>query len=191
MLRATTSFVVVPSLGALVPGWVLVIPRRPMVSLREMTRNEREELVSLIASTQTEMSVFGSPVYAFEHGSGRHGSQTGCGLDHAHLHLVPLVFDLVELATSQADEITWKHVPHLPMVELPTAGEYVTVWKAENGAGAIGTLHKPVSQWMRRVIAHELGAEAQWDYRTNPQTANIRTTVNALRPAARLMTSAG
>ena len=43
-VEQTESFAVLPSLGSLVPGWVLVIPRRPLINLSSLAENEKAEL---------------------------------------------------------------------------------------------------------------------------------------------------
>lgn len=184
-LRSSDSFVVVPSLGSLVPGWLLVVPRRPIISLRELSLIERDEMIELVRQMTADMHVFAKAVYAFEHGSGYLGSATGCGLDHAHLHLVPLDFDLVKAATTDGPTtIEWEFVDRIPLMVLPPMGEYVSLWRADEGAGVLGTVRKPISQWMRRLIARQLGIDEEWNYRKNPQMENIQATVDALRPRA-------
>lgn len=180
------SFAVVPSLGSLVPGWLLIVPRRPMVNLKALTRSEMAELSELQQSISRDLAVFSGQVYAFEHGGDHYGSVMGCGVDQAHLHMVPLPFDLLDEAVAQADSgIEWKLHPGMPLTGLPPIGEYVVVWRVDGSVGAIGMVSRPVSQWMRRIIARKLGIEG-WDYRTNPQTAIIRETVETLRPGTPL-----
>jgi len=176
------TFSALPSLGSLVPGWLLIVPRRPMLSLRELTPVERAELGEFHVELATRLSGFPGEVYAFEHGSARVGSLMGCGVDQAHLHLVPLPFDLVRVASSDAasGEIEWVPAESNPMSKLPDAGEYISVWRVGTSAGAVGRVVRPVSQWMRRLIASELGVLGQWDYRTNPQTEIIRETLEQI-----------
>jgi diadenosine tetraphosphate (Ap4A) HIT family hydrolase len=182
VLRANANYVVVPSLGALVPGWSLVIPRRPLLNLSGLQAPERENLLALVSEFARDLGVFGDPVYAFEHGSSMSGSVVGCGVEQAHLHVVPLPFDLVEAVTTDSSaDVTWTRTAAIPLNELPTATDYVAVWRLDTGAGVVGALATPVSQWVRRVIARELGVEAEWDYRTNPQMMNVKKTVAELR----------
>jgi diadenosine tetraphosphate (Ap4A) HIT family hydrolase len=61
-LLGSKSFAVVPSLGALVPGWVLIVPRRPMLSLRELSTSEQAELFLLIQRSSAALRVFGGRV---------------------------------------------------------------------------------------------------------------------------------
>ena len=192
VLRATANYVVVPSLGALVPGWSLVIPRRPLLNFRDLPVGDREDLLSLVSDLAADLSGFGRPVYAFEHGSAQSGSIVGCGVEQAHLHVVPLPFDLVRAVEADTSaHVTWTRTAAIPLAELPAVADYVVVWRVDDGAGVVGALRRPVSQWVRRVIARELGVEAEWDYRTNPQMMNIKRTVDEMRVQRQPMMSAG
>ena len=182
-LLASKSFVVVPSLGALVPGWLLVVPRRPIVSLRDLNSEEREEFGDLLIKVKDALGVFSGDVFAFEHGSDHRGSVMGCGVDHAHLHLVPLQFDLVDSAMSHFDaDVSWTIKPEFLLTDLPSSGEYMSVWRVNTRQGAVATVARPISQWMRRVIAGKLGMQADWDYRASPQLRNIEQTVQTILP---------
>lgn len=185
-VAASKSFVALPSLGSIVPGWLLVVPLRRMLSLRDTTAAERAELLELARGLSAHLEKFGGSVYAFEHGSASVGSLSGCGVDQAHLHLVPLSFDLIRAATETV-EIDWKAVDGISFDDLPPENEYVAVWRLNDGRGAIGKVHKPVSQWMRRLIAAQLGIGEEWNYRTNPQVENIRQTVDVFRRMTPLM----
>src|SRR4051794_17392481 len=86
----TERFVALPSVGALVPGWTLVVPRRPLRNLSETSPQERTELAQIADTIAHALGMKGEHVYCFEHGSCEAGSLTGCGVDQAHLHIVPL-----------------------------------------------------------------------------------------------------
>ena len=87
----TADYVVLPSAGSLVPGWLLVVPRRPMLNLGCTTPSERAALMELVDDLSIRMGNFEGEIYCFEHGSAFVGSATGCGVDQAHLHVVPLL----------------------------------------------------------------------------------------------------
>jgi hypothetical protein len=113
-------------------------------------------------------------------------------VEQAHLHVVPLPFDLVQAVQKDPlAHVTWTRSSAIPLAELPAAAEYVVVWRVDEGAGVVGALSTPVSQWVRRVIARELGVEADWDYRTNPQMVNVEKTMDALRAQRQPIMSAG
>ena len=176
------SFTVIPSLGALVPGWLLIVPRRPITSLKLLNNSERAELLGLVKMLTFRLSEFGSTTYCFEHGSTLAGSVVGCGVDQAHLHIVPLKFNLLNaVAQRSASVIEWNSgTKFIPLKGLPDDAEYVTVWNAITNEGLVGAVINPLSQWVRRVIAAELGIEDEWDYRKNPQIENVEQTLKAM-----------
>lgn len=181
----TASFVAVPSLGALVPGWMLVIPRRAVLNTRSLDQFERNELNELVDRMSFEMGAcFPGDIFIFEHGSEEVGSPTGCGLDQAHLHLVPLPFDLMEASLSFDDvNIQWEEpkssVDYFSL--LPSHGEYVSIWHPGSQTGLSGRMTVSQSQWIRRVIAAELGKATAWDYKSHPNYANLEATVNLFK----------
>jgi ATP adenylyltransferase len=181
----TERFVAVPSAGSLVAGWTLVVPRRPMLNLSQTTTEEREELDAIANGIADRLGEGGQEVYFFEHGSRAVGSLTGCGVDQAHLHIVPLPFDLVGAATARTDAgIAWRATREIapPFAALPTEGEYVALWSRADRRTMVGAVTEPVSQWIRRVIADELGIGAEWNYRSHPQAERVQETLMLLRP---------
>jgi len=130
-----------------------------------------------------KLSAFSGTPYFFEHGNWTPGGLTGCGVDHAHLHIVPLPFDLLEAATSGGDpDIAWTRVPQAKKFRdlIPASGEYVSVWNPLTQEGLTGALKKPQSQWIRRTIAKKLGKEEAWDYKVNPEVTTLLETVRVL-----------
>jgi ATP adenylyltransferase len=179
----TRRFVAVPSVGALVPGWTLVVPRRPLRNLSAASHVERRELLDIVDEIARPLRRQGEEVYCFEHGSRAEGSLTGCGVDQAHLHIVPLGFDLIAAAARSADgAIKWadRRIAPSPFDALPQQGEYVVIWRTSDRLTMIGSVQYPVSQWVRRLIAAELGIGSEWNYQTHPQAHNVARTLSML-----------
>jgi diadenosine tetraphosphate (Ap4A) HIT family hydrolase len=111
-LLESDHFVVLPSLGSLVPGWVLVIPKQHYLCIGALPQSlfpefqrVKKEIVKLIASQ------FGDPCL-FEHGPSSPGLKVGCSVDHAHLHVVPFSGDLARLTASfMPDGAGWQREP--------------------------------------------------------------------------------
>ena len=183
----TERFVAMPSAGSLVAGWTLVVPRRSMLNLSQTTAEERQELDAIANSIADRLGKVGQEVYFFEHGSCAIGSLTGCGVDQAHLHIVPLSFDLISAATARTDGgIAWRAARETapPFAALPVEGEYVALWSRSDSRTMVGAVTEPVSQWIRRVIADELGIGTEWNYRSHPQLGQVRKTLALLHPLA-------
>src|SRR5947208_1001749 len=77
----TENFVVLPSLGALVDGWSLLLPRQHFLSMGALPVNMREEAASLQAQVTGRLqSRFGEAITIFEHGPSAEKHGTGCGV---------------------------------------------------------------------------------------------------------------
>lgn len=180
------SFVAFPSLGSMVAGWLLIVPRRPLLNLRLLTNAERDELRNFTATVIAKMNVFPGKAYGFEHGNNTVGGPVGCGVDQAHLHIVPLEFDLVQAAREKLDDnIEWTERDNAANFDatIPHSGEYVSIWSPADRYGLTGVMHEPRSQWVRRVIAEKLGREQAWDYKAHPDIQNLTKTVEVLHTA--------
>jgi len=93
-LFETNSFVVVPSLGSFVPGWLLLVSKLHFRRIAELRLQLIEELENLKAKVGQELrSAFG-PYVCFEHGPVGGVSAAGCCVEHLHLHMVPVSVDL-------------------------------------------------------------------------------------------------
>lgn len=178
VLCETDEFAAIPSLGSLVAGWILIVPKRPMANLAELSNFERKSLLDFTSSIIQTMEVFGENVYQFEHG-GLAKSPISCGVEQAHLHLVPLPFDLIEAAlTSQ--EIDWtKQSSYLDLWErLPAKTEYLMM--SDHNRSFSGIVKNPTSQWFRKLIAANTGQSKEWNYKLFPNLGNIDVTLKAM-----------
>jgi diadenosine tetraphosphate (Ap4A) HIT family hydrolase len=118
------------------------------------------------------------PISTFEHGVGDSGS-AGCGVTHAHLHLLPLSPDI---ARDISRRITTDYPPRShgrwPQVlsAITRAEEYVTF--AAGDETVLVTGHFP-SQYVRRLIGERLAIP--WDWRDLTGSAAFAATLAATR----------
>lgn len=177
VVASNDHFVAMPSLGSLVHGWTLIVPRRAMPTLSLMDAAERKSFSAIKDDLMSRLEVYGMPVYSFEHG-GTAGSLVSCGVDQAHLHLVPLPFDLI--GTACKHDLGWlPTVASSDLSEVETHGrEYLFV--EAQGVSKIGFPEVPISQWFRQLIAFECGVE-EWDYKANPNFNQLKATAAKLR----------
>src|SRR3569833_660334 len=93
---STSAAVVLPTLGSIVPNWVLVVPRMCAGSISALPEEARKSLLTLgdtaARTMRSQNAVF------FEHGPGRDGGVVGCGVDQAHLHVVSTEFEFTKSA---------------------------------------------------------------------------------------------
>jgi diadenosine tetraphosphate (Ap4A) HIT family hydrolase len=189
------QFGVVPSLGPIVPGHMLICPKEHVTSLRDLllrdqaegyTAKQADGLLSMrTALTAALKGIYHQPVHFFEHGCAVGSPNKLCTVDHAHLHAVPTEVSI--LAMLDADPLWIRllrsiedvpyHAPQLEYIyyEAPT-GEAFIRYSPEGFE----------SQWMRRAFCDALGDPHTWNWRENlrpdlahrhyEQVADYRTT---------------
>lgn len=179
-LRDHQLAAVVPTLGGLVPGWLLVIPRIEALGFRDLQPKSRMEVLGLARTIGEEVSAEGGQPYILEHGPSKASTVMGCGVDQAHLHVVPLQRDL--LATCLSDRsIEWFAAdPVDPWRSCEGGREYLLICKDD--ACYIGYPSSCESQYFRKKIAQLLEVPDVWDYRRWPFYENARRTIDQLCP---------
>jgi len=73
VLVESEYFIALPSLGSLVPGWTLVVPKRQALCLAEMSPIERSELRTFVLEIRHVLAKVGHQVFEFEHGASQMG----------------------------------------------------------------------------------------------------------------------
>lgn len=177
-LIRTQKYFVVPSLGSFVSGWVLVVPSEHTLNLA--TKYQEPELVEIRRSAALVLkNAFQRTPRLFEHGAMSSKSQTGCGVDHAHLHLVPIEFSLQLSAKRYDPSLEWISAKASEIQDLTGGNEYLFYSDEAldpDPSGIVALVKHPSSQFFRQVLARELGIGKDYDYRSNYFEDNIRET---------------
>ena len=180
-LFESPNFDVLPSLGALVEGWLLIIPRDHYLSSGAIPGSLTSEL-SQVKSIVAELvsSTFG-PATVFEHGPSGSQHLTGCGIDHAHLHVVPLEFDL----RIASEPLLPSGVSFKPggvdacRAAVEAALDYLYL-ELPGRNGLIATSTDFGSQLFRHAIARQLGIADEYKWRDYPQMPKVARTIERL-----------
>ncbi|MDT4328800.1 HIT family protein [Methylomonas sp. MED-D] len=96
-LLTSKSFLVFPSVGALVPGHILIAPKRhitAMARLMEPELTELKDLVKFLAGILSE--IYGKKIILMEHGTLFDRCYSGACVSHAHFHLMPSEISLLD-----------------------------------------------------------------------------------------------
>lgn len=173
----TDHFAVLPSLGSIVSGWLLIVPKFPVCQIADVDSCLRDEFEALAHKTIRSVERDFGRAYLFEHG-GSSGSKISCGVDQAHLHIVPLDFDLVDMALTSKPG-SWDEVDQLSFpYDLCDPDEY---WYVSNQERTMTmAISDPQSQWFRKLIATKTGHPERWDYNQHPFFENIEKTRKAI-----------
>lgn len=171
----------IPSLGAMVEGWMLVVPRRHAFSLAELDDADWHEFQTIASMTREKVEQAYGASITFEHGAAGASRSAGCGVNHAHLHVVPLAVDLRALIDASADTVghyEW-HVSS-PRPTLQPENDYIHL--GDRSGFWITHSRSVPSQVVRRAIARELHLDV-WDWKSALREDLAHKTVSHLRAA--------
>src|SRR3546814_1162305 len=135
------------SVGALVPGWSLVAPKQHGFNLSTYySKNSFWQFVD--RAVDVVERTYGRAVI-FEHGSVDAESMTSCGTAHAHLHIVPLSFELSAKAIGFDQGLQWEECSLVDVARRAAGREYL--FMAERYASMRSEEHTSVLQSLIRI----------------------------------------
>lgn len=181
-LFESPNFVALPSLGALVEGWVLLIPKRHFISFGAVPASMLAEMNEFKGFLCSVLSQCYGTATAFEHGPSAAGRTVGCGVDHAHLHLVPLLFDLLaEVSPFLPSGVRWANARIEECQDAYSRGQDYLYLEQPICSGRIVTHDKFESQLFRRAIATRIGVRDQYNWRVYEQLPTVMATMQMVR----------
>jgi len=169
---------VIPSLGQIVEGYLLVVPLDHFRSLGELRGDVLDDFVFISDMVGRALKTLYGPYIFFEHGV-RSEHAGGCGISHAHLHAMPLSGapdPLVALRTK---------FPHTKLGRMAEIGQesagfpsYLLLQDSHGDLYLFDTGPLP-SQYMRQVLADSLH-ETNWDWRKAGREERLLSTIRRL-----------
>lgn len=178
-LFESPNFVVLPSLGALIEGWLLLVPKKHFICMGAVPGSIAAEMQEMKDMICKHVQQYYGQVCVFEHGPSRANVSVGCGVDHAHLHIVPVAFDLISAVTPLLPEDTiWSGAKLEECQAAFKRGEDYLYIEQPVGVGLIATNQGFGSQLFRRAIATQIGIANQFNWREYPQLPNVLVTID-------------
>lgn len=182
VIAETDDYVIVPTKGSLVPGWVLVVSKRHLLCAGELEKSEFSPLETAIALAKQIVEPHFGAATIFEHGPRALGTSLGCGIDHLHVHVAALKFSLVRAVDYVQPDATWRKIRNL--------GSLAPLHKSGTGYAMVGEPgadmmwfqpSKHLRQPLRRAIATQIGKPQSFDYASHPHVKNVLRTLNRLQ----------
>ncbi|MFL5963884.1 MAG: HIT domain-containing protein [Gaiellaceae bacterium] len=175
VILETEAFAVLPSLGPLVEGHVLICPKIHTRRFADMDAIQhdfdacRRQIQALLDRHYDGVHVF------FEHGAGRDSEVIPCTVDHAHIHVVPL--SAVAMGRFVLPDLGWVGAGNT-LAELNSAvgaSEYLALSLPRESqclvaTGPPGTFP---SQLLRRAVAAAVGRPHRWNWRVDPEPQTV------------------
>lgn len=159
----TQNFNVLPSLGQIVEGYLLIVPVQHYTALADLPTQLVPELSRLCGRVRRALSSTYGPCLLFEHGV-RAGQSGGCGIDHAHLHAVPFA-----CAREPIEELKHRHsfkfIGGISEIndEVPPSSSYL-YYENLSGQPCVFDVDFMPSQYVRKLLAESMGIDL-WDWR--------------------------
>lgn len=164
------GFLVQPTLGQLFEGSMLILPEAHVETMAQLSSAETRSCLTIVEMVEKHLTAYGHPIL-FEHGA-RSAGGGGCGIYHAHFHLVPVP----SLCPAMIEDL----MPRIgrPQVvssleealnELRGVEEYLLL---RDTSRQIGICEIPASmrgevpsQFFRRALVAHYGLATPWDWR--------------------------
>lgn len=171
----------ISSIGGFVPGWTLVFPKEHRFN---MSRDYRDPAFNdfVLKVTAVVGKEYGRCVF-FEHGAAKLDSQTGCGVNHAHFHVVPFSKSIEALAASYQSDYVWQETKASEIEGRCKGAEYLFCSDelTDKSRGVMSMLENPESQFFRKVIASAIGLDTLYNYKKFPFEELSADTASRLR----------
>jgi diadenosine tetraphosphate (Ap4A) HIT family hydrolase len=177
-LFSSRNFVIVPSLGQISEGHLLLLPARHWTALGDLPESLFQEFTSLCNAVTAILREEYGPCITFEHGT-RSADAGGCGIYHAHLHAVPFPVALDPI-DSLKSRFPCEQLGDL--AELPTKSEGMPgylLYQDSHSSSYLFTVSNLPSQYMRRALVGTLGKD-DWDWRKAGREERLLATLSRL-----------
>jgi len=179
VLRDTGAMVVTPTLGSIIPNWVLAIPKQSAANAALWAQDEGNDPLLAVNDIARSFGRDPSDVIWFEHGATEPRSVVGCGVDQAHIHILltpPFSFErLCEEAKAEVG-LGWSLDHGDAYATIDSSRSYFVVGHTDRFLLA-QSVEAAGSQFFRKAIARIVDREADWDYRSHSHMQNVKTTI--------------
>lgn len=169
VLYRDESFVVCPTLGSFLPYWYLILPTEHHLNFSDWAAQTEDRCVTAEIN-RIVGNVLGDDkdFMWFEHGPSKRGSVTGCGVDHAHVHVLfgsNLSTKSILDAAASLNVEGWNRSDIADVYDKRSGNsEYLAF--GNSSVGYLKNLSAPVgSQFFRRVLALLNDDRKDWNYK--------------------------
>ncbi|KCZ71281.1 hypothetical protein ANME2D_02483 [Candidatus Methanoperedens nitroreducens] len=171
-------FNVMPTIGQLFLGSLLILPKEHYYSFAEIPEKRIEELNKIIKHLENKLVRFGKTVL-FEHGTSPEIGG-GCGIYHAHIHLVPVP------SAIPPEFLLGKDITSLQNLESALLlgkqrKEYLLYRHVNNMFFIASPTSKLQSQHFRKKLVEFFDLKSPWDWREYGYEKKLIETIDYFR----------
>ena len=177
ILDETQKFYVIPALGSLVEGYILIISKRHINSMSELPIEEMSEYEILINKYRKILkSIYKKYPIVFEHGSpNTENEMKANSVSHAHTHIVNHYYKNEEHLIKK---MNFKRISKI--TDMNSSKNYIFYINPNNEI-YITNMFKPIRQIMRIEIANDINMPYEYDWCQSRFEDNINFTINKIK----------
>lgn len=186
----TDNWYVIPTMGSLTVGYVLLVAKEHYLSLANLSAELLLEMLKL--KQKVEDIIFkhlGKNCIAFEHGVTNAYSSGANSVDHIHLHIVPVekpMWDSVlQTMPKAAYVVTDSFITLHEQWQVQMPNSYLLFQDIDQKIHYLSDASNMPSQLFRKCLAAHLGADC-WDWRKEVYLDNLRKTLELFSTAGGL-----
>lgn len=175
IIEETNNFYIIPGLGALTKGYILVLPKKHVYYMTGFEDTVLDEYNNILEKYRNKFkNIYGKYPIIFEH-----GTLDPCGICansviHGHTHIINHNY---KNEKEIINTLNMKKIINLYNVKK---NNYI-YYKSPKGIDYITYDFEPVSQLMRIYVARDLGIEEKYNWRQFPFENNIKKTIEELK----------
>lgn len=176
IVRRSSASVLLPTLGQLARGHMLLLPIEHLTGLAYGSNDRTATLFEECQEARDYVSQqFGVPVM-FEHGARTGTAAGGCGVLHAHMHLVPIPKGSTLIGAPRLDGVQWTETRSedwcIAARRLSARTGSYLFFQDQASNTFVAPVETLASQSMRRYVGEEIGNSA-WDWRASPRPEDV------------------
>jgi len=177
ILYEDEDFVILPSVSPIVEKHLLLLPKKHINTMKQLDNSEKERLLALINCTTQH---FDEDYFIFEHGAFPVNGNT-CGVDHAHIHILPVRKCISELIIAYIKK-TYQakfYMDFIFSLNDEKDKPYLLYGNSTHGIYSCNNAVFP-SQFIRKLLCENLGIK-EWNWRTFTNEHYFNIAISELR----------
>lgn len=183
ILHETEHWVVVPTIGSIIPGYLLVVSKVHYTSVSAMPDSTYFELNEIIKNIKSLFGIlYKQKTLVFEHGAISSTNKGPCCVDHAHVHVVP--FSDIVIYPTLEKELGPFYYPN-SFLEIKKKVNETNLpylfFQDTDGAQYLTFGESIPSQYLRKFIASYTVYPDRWNWLEYPFLDNIFDTINTFK----------
>ena len=176
VLHNENGWKIFPPLGSFIEGGLLIVSEKHFRCCSALDKESALNLDAIILKTNSILKeTYKTNILFFEHGSSACQSKGACCVDHAHINVFPINFNI------------WDYLPEFDskyaIQSAVRLSEYINdeyLWIFDSQFNYIFPVNGVPSQFIRTIITKTMNIPARWNWQDYPGLEEIQKTISKL-----------